>query len=82
MDRAKYENMTDPRVIAIKSALFAEIDEWLGFAIPVEGDDDYERWQNRLKEIEAIGSVQDARDYLEGEGREEEEIVMFFESCE
>lgn len=61
----------------MKLSLLAELDEWLGFDIPEEGEEDYDAWQFRLQEIEDIKSTKDVCDYLSGLGRDEEGIAEF-----
>jgi hypothetical protein len=50
----------------IRASLTAELEEWLGFDIPDEGEDDYDVWQERLAAIEAIENVEDVIAYAEG----------------
>lgn len=45
------------------------VDEWLGFDIPDEGSEDYERWQSMLMDIEDIQNIGDVREYLESRGQ-------------
>ena len=71
--------MDDPAE-KLKIYLLAELDEWLGFDIPEEGDEDYDTWQFRLQTIEDIKSTQDVRDYLSGLGRDEADIAEFLSS--
>ena len=49
--------MTTKNILAdMKESLRYELKEWLGSDIPEEGDDDYETWQSRTDEIDAIGT--------------------------
>lgn len=52
----------------MKSDLLGRVDEWVGMDIPEEGSEDYESWQFKLAEIDAIENIQDVVDYVESEG--------------
>ncbi|MCX7196551.1 MAG: hypothetical protein NTW37_00735 [Proteobacteria bacterium] len=49
----------------IKADLLSRLEEWLGSDIPDEGTEDYDTWQYKLEEIEAIESVSDVIEYAE-----------------
>ncbi|MEW8441914.1 MAG: hypothetical protein AB2689_27520 [Candidatus Thiodiazotropha taylori] len=61
----------------MKQALRSQLDEWLSFDIPEENDDDYQVWQSRLSEIEAIESVSDVYHYLGDDERALEFLSEF-----
>jgi hypothetical protein len=69
-----------PEVIAaMKRALEERIEEWLGFDIPDEGTEDYERWQNMVAEVAAIESIDDVISYVESIGVEVEAFLEDFD---
>lgn len=61
---------------AMKDALNSRIDEWVGMDIPDEGTEDYESWQSKLAEIDAIESIHDVIDYLESEGIDADDFFL------
>tara|TARA_B100000575_G_scaffold288725_1_gene289245 strand:+ start:914 stop:1243 length:330 start_codon:yes stop_codon:yes gene_type:complete len=63
----------------MKLELLDDVSEWLGSDIPSEDTEDYEAWQDRLREIEQISSFADINVYLENLGQDTAE---FFESWE
>lgn len=60
----------------MKSALRQGVDEWLGYDIPAEDTEDYERWQSMLADIEDIKNLQDVIDYVESSGQDAAEFFM------
>jgi hypothetical protein len=60
----------------MKSALRQGVDEWLGYDIPEEGTEDYERWQSMLADIEDIETLQDVIDYVESRRKDVAEFFM------
>lgn len=61
----------------MKADLFNDVSEWLGSEIPEEKTEDYETWQEWLKEIEEIRSLEDIYWYLDAKGKD---IDDFFDS--
>ncbi len=61
----------------MKDALHARVDWWLGKDIPDEGEEDYDRWQSMVAQINAIKSV-DYVLYLECSGIDTEEFLGEF----
>jgi len=53
---------TEPVLTAYIGVLEARISEWLGFDIPDEGDEDYDRWQKMVGAVKDIETVDDARE--------------------
>lgn len=53
---------------AIRTFLEHSLEEWLGFDLPEEGDDDYLAWQSREADIESIESLKDAINILDAWG--------------
>jgi hypothetical protein len=51
---------------SMKSALEWKVEEWVGFHIPDEGSEDYDRWQNMLRDIEDVESISDVQSFIEG----------------
>jgi hypothetical protein len=49
----------DPKIMAMKRGLRDALDEWLGFDVPEEDSDDFEIWQARKLEIEAVRTFAD-----------------------
>jgi hypothetical protein len=60
----------------MKSALRQGVDEWLGYDIPAEDTEDYERWQSMLADIEDIETLQDVIDYVESSRQDVAEFFM------
>ncbi|MBY0436618.1 MAG: hypothetical protein K2W80_00400 [Burkholderiales bacterium] len=60
----------------IKADLLSRVEEWLGSDIPDEGTDDYDTWQSKLEEIEAIESVSDVIEYAESSLSDSEEFLQ------
>ena len=52
----------------MKSDLLMRVDEWLGMDIPDEGTEDYDTWQSKLDEIDAIENITDVINYGESSG--------------
>jgi hypothetical protein len=63
----------------MKTELLHDVSEWLGSELPDAGTEDYETWQEWLKEIDEIRSFGDIYEYLDARGRN---IDEFFESWE
>jgi len=59
----------------IKSELYSNVTEWVGFDIPSQGTDDYDMWQSMLLDIEDIKTIQDVVNYLECNGRDVVEFL-------
>ncbi len=65
-----------PRVIEqMKEQLHARISEWLGFDIPEEGTEDYERWNEMVEQVDAITNLDDVVSYIEEQGFDPEEFL-------
>lgn len=60
----------------MKQSLRARIEEWIGFDIPDEGTEDYDRWQIMNDEVEGIASIDDVLSYLESEGVDVEDFLV------
>ncbi len=60
----------------MKSDLRGRVDEWVGTHVPAEGTEDYESWQAKLAEIDAIENIQDVIDYVESEGFDLDDFFM------
>ena len=48
------------------SDLNSQLQEWLGFDIPIEGTEDYEIWQLKISLIEQVESISDVYELSEG----------------
>lgn len=59
---------SDEIIKSMKSSLKVRVDEWVGFDIPNEGTEDYERWQSMLLDIEDVDNINGVREYLESNG--------------
>lgn len=66
--------MNDIREIEeIKVYLGHIIEEWTGYDLPQEGDEDFDTLQMMYEELEAVESLQDAIDFVAGRGIDAEE---------
>lgn len=65
------------RLENLRQGLSAQLDEWLGFDIPEEGDDDYDTWRWRQQMIREVQTVADVKEYLEIIGMDDEAIAEF-----
>lgn len=71
------KEVTDDTLSEMKGGLQYLVEEWLGNDIPDEGTEDYERWQMMLVDIDDVGSVADAIEFLEALGRDDEGVNEF-----
>ncbi|MEQ1634639.1 MAG: hypothetical protein ABL997_19835 [Planctomycetota bacterium] len=62
-------------VAEIKERFLAELDQWIGIDIPDEGTDDYDTWQSRLEQIEAIEAMVDVLEYAESYAPDMDEFL-------
>lgn len=58
----------------MKADLHHRLSEWVGMDVPTEGTEDYESWQSRAAEIDAIESIDDVAGYVDSYG-----ITGFFD---
>jgi hypothetical protein len=49
----------EPKIMAMKRGLRDALEEWLGCDVPDEDSDDFEVWQARKLEIEAVRTFAD-----------------------
>lgn len=61
----RVSEMTTEILEHMKSALHAELSEWLGSDIPDEGTDDFDTWTSKANEIDGISSFSDVYDCLD-----------------
>ena len=51
---------------SLKSLLRARVDEWIGADIPDSDDEDYQKWQSMIEEIEGITDVEGVKEFIIG----------------
>lgn len=70
-------SLTAPAEIdAMRQVFQREVEEWLGYDIPDEGSEDYDRWQCMLMDIEDIRDIGHVREYLEQRGQSFAQFCM------
>lgn len=60
----------------MKADLLRCVEEWLGMDVPAEGSEDYDTWQSKLAEIDAIENIRDVIDYVESEGLDLDDFFL------
>lgn len=59
----------------LKSRQRDKVSEWLGFDIPDEGTEDYDRWKSMLLDIDDIQDIESAETYLDIQGDSLEDYI-------
>jgi hypothetical protein len=71
------KELAESTLAEMKAGLRCIVDEWLGNDIPDEGDEDYDRWQMMLVDIDDVRSLSDVIAFLESRGRDDEGVNEF-----
>ena len=61
---------------AIRRALFARVEEWVGSDVPSKGTEDYKTWQLKLMDVEDVQSIGDLVEYLQSERVDVAEFII------
>ena len=68
--------MKNSEIERMKQHLRSRVEEWLGNDIPIEGTEDYAKWESRNDEIEGIESINDVITYLDSEGMNPDDFFI------
>ena len=61
---------------SMKMHCLSRVDEWIGMDVPDEGTEDYDTWQSKLADIDAIDNIDDVIEYVENSGWELDEFFV------